>query len=80
MKQPRAFPYSEDGILAPYTDGTLSDGIDDTSTFLPLCGSATYPNQTANKLAGTVVPSGYSDTTDMVFATNVAHGVLAGDS
>jgi hypothetical protein len=78
MKQERAFPYSEDQTLAPYTDGTLNDG-DNTSTFLPLCGSSHIPQQD-HHLSGCMVPSGYSDTTDMVFATNVAYPQNAGDS
>ena len=72
------FPYSEDGVVAPYSDGLLaSDPI--TSIFVPPLGGNSSTPQSTHKLSGTVV-KGYIGDTDMIFATKMWHPQNAGDS
>ena len=72
------FPYSEDGVVAPYSDGLLaSDPV--TSVFMPPLGSNSSTPQSQHKLSGQVV-TGYVGSTDMIFATKIWYPQIAGDS
>lgn len=71
------FPYSEDGISAPYTDGLVSgSNVETGSIFLP------PPN---GIIVGNISPAkrgemkAYLGNTDCVDSYTVAHPVLAGD-
>ena len=72
------FPYSEDGVVAPYSDGLLaSDPV--TSVFMPPLGSNSSTPQSQHKLSGQVC-KGYVGDTDMIFATKIWYPQNAGDS
>jgi hypothetical protein len=72
------FPYSEDDLVAPYTDGLLeSDPV--TSIFLAPLGSRTTTHQAQHKLSGQFCQE-YIGGTSMIFATRVWYPQIAGDS
>jgi hypothetical protein len=72
------FPYSEDGVVAPYTDGLL-DSEPVGSIFMPPLGSNSHTLQSQHKLSGMFCQD-YIGDTSMVFATKVWYPQNAGDS
>jgi hypothetical protein len=72
------FPYSEDNLVAPYTDGLLDSGPD-TSLYVAPLGSRSSTPQSIHKLSGTVC-SEYVGSTGMIFATKIWYPQQAGDS
>lgn len=72
------FPYAENGVVAPYTDGLLeSDPV--TNVFMAPLGSNSCTSQSERKLSGTFQTS-YVGDTGMVFADNIWYPQNAGDS
>lgn len=70
------FPYSEDGVIAPHTDGTLNA----VPTGIDLSIDSPNSNRyTRGKNSGTVIKGTIGDT-DYVYCDSIAYGVFAGDS
>lgn len=70
------FPYSADGVLAPHTDGTLmSVPTGRENTIMEPTGGAYTPNKNSGRIV-----KGTIGNTDLVYATQIAYGVFAGDS
>lgn len=69
------FPYSEDGIVAPATDATLSSVPTGRDTDIA------YPEKLGPPFSntGAIIPSQIGDT-DYIYCNSVWHPVLAGDS
>ena len=71
------FPYSEDNLVAPYSDGLIASDPD-TSIFVPPLGSRSSTPQSQHKLNGQVCD--YIGDTKMIFAERVWYPHDAGDS
>ena len=71
------FPYSEDNLVAPYSDGLLASDPD-TSVFVAPLGSRSSTPQSQHKLSGQQCE--YLGETKMVFATKIWYPQSGGTS
>lgn len=71
------FPYYQDEASGPGTSGTLASVPTGRDFTAPAPADVV---EGSDKNNGNIIPSGISETTDLIFANKVQYGVFGGDA